>query len=188
MNNKECDFRSMVKGTNFIFCLIVLVLLASSCTPLRKKFTREKKVDKENDPRFIPVLDPIDYPVKVTLSEDQYKQHYSLWKVWDKDLLQNIEMDSSEKRQKYLLSQSIAHLDEMAALLSGTQQVGLVAVTKDYRAILLEYEKPISSRNKNALKRMIVRSGKEVRTKYTPRLLESYWKKEQSTGATNADE
>lgn len=70
------------------------MLSVSGCTPLKKKFTRQKKVDKENDPKFIPVLNPVEYEERKVSAEENYKYHYSLWKVWNKDLLQTIERDA----------------------------------------------------------------------------------------------
>src|SRR5437899_1682173 len=110
MNNS----RSSLKA--FLFFSLILVFLISSlgCEPLRKKFVRQKK--KEQKEEFEPVLDPIDYPAAVHSPTQDYKHAYGLWKVWNKELLQEIETNDNEKRQVYLLNESIEQLEAMEKL------------------------------------------------------------------------
>ena len=109
MDHKKYHFIRIIPFAFLILLFLFGTLTSSGCTPLRKKFTRKKKEDKEQNQKFIPVLEPVDYPEKIYSSLDRYKHHYSLWKVWEKDLIQTIEEDGSDKRQKYLLSQAVNH-------------------------------------------------------------------------------
>jgi len=128
MHNSKYCLRRFTLNTSFICSLCVVFLAISGCTPLRKKFTRKKK-DKQANQKFIPVLDPIDYPEKVYSAAEKYKYHYSLWKVWNKDLLQVLERNGSEKRQKYLLDQAIVQLKEMQNSLSDEKKAGFAQLT-----------------------------------------------------------
>jgi len=94
-----------------ILSLIVLFAIGG-CTPLKKKFTRENKKDPK-DKGFIPVLDPIQYPQASVSPEKQYKLHYSLWRVWHTDLMDQFRRDGKDKKQEYLINQMIVELTEM---------------------------------------------------------------------------
>jgi len=170
MDHKNRNFRNLPLSGSFIFCLSVLFLMTSGCAPLRKKFTRKKKDNRGVSEKFIPILDPIDYPEKVTSSEEKYKHHYSLWKVWNKDLLQNIALDSSEKRQKYLLNQTIEQLEEMKVLLADEKLAELDKLIDGLRKVQLIYEKPSAMRSKFSVRKKIELNAKAVRNGFSPRL------------------
>src|SRR5262245_48984541 len=92
-------------------CLAVLSVSLSGCEPLRKKFTRKKKADKKE--KFIPVLEPVDYPPSRVSSLEQYKYHFSLWQVWNKEMGQLADDPNTDKRLDYLYEQIIQELEEM---------------------------------------------------------------------------
>ena len=52
--------------------LVLVSLLCGGCEPLRKKFIRQKKQDKEIS-GTIPILEPIDYPEKIHSSAEDYQ-------------------------------------------------------------------------------------------------------------------
>jgi hypothetical protein len=168
-NAKSKTGKAMVHYRNVICALCILSFLLSGCQPLRKKFTRKKKGDKEAEGKFIPVLEPIDYPVKAYSLEQDYKQHFSLWKVWERDLMQSIENDDSDKRQKYLLGKSLEELGEMNALMGEAQQAGFGAVLEQVRQIQKEYDKPAAMRSKFSVKKRLNSSSKEIRNHYSPK-------------------
>jgi hypothetical protein len=149
-----------------LFCIGTLPL--SGCTPLRNKFTRRKKKDEEQSQKFIPVLEPIDYPEKTYSSLERYSHHYSLWKVWEKDLLQTIDDGGSDKRQKYLLTQAIEQLEEMEQWLIDERREEFALLLESLRAVQQEYEKQPLMRNTFSLKKKIERNAKEIRNKFAP--------------------
>ena len=171
MHNQKYGLRRIMLSASFLCCLSVLFLTSSGCTPLRKKFIRQKKKDQTTDPRFIPVLDPIDYPEKIYSAEEKYKHHYSLWKVWNKDLLQVLERDGSGKRQKYLLSQSIEQLEEMRNLINNEKQAEFIELVDQLKNVRQDYEKPSSMRNKFSIRSKIERNAKTIRNSYSPKLI-----------------
>src|SRR3989338_2477083 len=170
-NAKSRPGREKVHYRNVIWVLCVLSFLMSGCQPLRKKFTRKKKEEKEAGGKFIPVLEPIDYPVKAYSLEQDYKQHFSLWKVWERDLMQSIENDDSDKRQKYLLGKSLEELEAMNALMGEARQAGFSAVLGQVRQIQKEYDKPAAMRSKFSVKKQLNASSKEIRHHYSPKQL-----------------
>lgn len=149
-------------------CLCLLVFAAAGCAPLRKKFIRKKKRDAQQNQSFIPVLEPLDYPQKVYSPEERYRHHYSLWKVWDSDLLQAMGRGDSDKRQKYLLGRTIEQLEEMRTWLTGEKGEELAALVDDLRAVQRDYEKPASVRNEFSIRRKIERHAKKIRTGFAP--------------------
>ncbi len=135
--------------------LMVMVLAVSvalsSCTPLRKKFTRQKKKGQVEDAAFIPVLEPQEYPAPEQNPPENYKEHYNLVKVWYKDLWGALEDKDSDKRARYTIGQVLSHLQEMQKLVVSEKQAQLVQL-----ADLLKYydsalDSPEALRNKSRI-------------------------------------
>jgi hypothetical protein len=170
MDHAKYKIRGLtVTNRNIICFLCIVALLLSGCQPLRKKFTRKKKKEREESEKFIPILEPIDYPPRVYTLEQDYKKHYSLWKIWDTDLVQSIENNDSDKRQKYLLSKALGELEEMEALLGEGKQAGFGTILEQLREVQKEYEKPAVMRNKITIKKQLALRAKEIRNQYSPK-------------------
>lgn len=147
--------------------LCVLTVSAGGCTSLRKKFTRKKK-EKTNEQAFVPVLDPVDYPLPSVSPEERYRYNYSLWKVWYRDLVKNIDGKESDKNQKYLVGQIIAQLEEMKKWVTEAKQKELSESIGEWNAILTMYEKPAVMRSMMSLKRKVEASAKKIRDQLNP--------------------
>lgn len=106
--------RKMIVMTSAV---LFLSLSLSGCETLRKKFTRTKKKSQTEDTGFAPVLEPEEYPAPENNPVLSYKQHYSLLKVWYKDLWTALEDKFTDKQIRYLLKQINAQIDEMQKLL-----------------------------------------------------------------------
>ncbi len=130
----------------FVLCLAVVVFL-TGCEPLRKKFTRQKKKDRVVNEKFIPVLEPEEYPVKQYGPQDAYAQHYSLFKVWFSDFVNTYEQTINEKRVIYNLDAALKELGEMQKVLKSPVQEELAKVEKQVQFIRNEYAKPKAFRN-----------------------------------------
>ncbi|HQP10529.1 MAG TPA: hypothetical protein PKV41_04025 [Candidatus Omnitrophota bacterium] len=164
MDNTRYHFR---KGfLVFTCCLCLAALFLEGCTPLRKKFTREKKDDGTQSQKDLPILEPVDYPEKTVLPLEKYKYHYSLWKIWDRDLLQAVDRDGSEKRQKYLLEQAVAQLEEMKKILIDEKQAEFSVLVDDLRGVQEMVEKP--SPNVFSIKMRIERNASKIRNGFAP--------------------
>src|SRR3989338_3111567 len=154
------------QGLRMVCVVCAVILLANGCAPLRKKFTRKKKEDRESNQQFIPVLEPIDYAEKQYSSEEHYKQHYSLWMIWSRDFLQAVEYDGSDKRQKYLLGQCIEQLEAMQQWLTDDQKALLGELVSDLYDIQKDYAAPPSMRNALLIKKRVEVNARAIREKF----------------------
>ena len=154
----------------WICCFCIFVFAFSSCTPLRRKFTRKKKKDGEESQKFIPVLEPVDYAEKIYSPLEKYKHHYSLWRIWDRDLLQTIDSNGSDKRQKYLLVQAVEQLEGMKVLLTDEKKLEFTPLIGELREVEEVFEKPAFMRNKFSIKKKIERNSREIRNRFAPDL------------------
>lgn len=110
-----------------MFVSIAIMLIAcmslSSCQSLRKKFTRQKKAGAIQSQDFQPVLEPQDYPAPENNPSQAYSQHYSLIKIWYKDLWTGIDERNNDSRVKYSIKQILDHIEEMKGLLKPEKSV-----------------------------------------------------------------
>ena len=148
------------------FCVLTFSL--GGCSTLRRKFVRKKKEDKAVSQKFVPVLEPIDYPDNVYSPLDKYQKYYSLWRVWERDLLQAVKAKESDKRQKYLLVQTIEQLEGMAGLLTEAKKVEFLPVVEDLREVGDVYDKPAFMRNTFSIQKKIERNSRKVRNDFAP--------------------
>ncbi len=164
-------------GSRFysVFLMIFLgsfILSSIGCEPLRKKFVRQKKKD-ENAQQFIPVLDPIDYPAAVYSAEEGYRKHYSLWRVWHKELMVSLDEQGIDRRQKYLVGQLVTQLSEMSKFVTEEKQKGLKDLSDTLFEVQEELEKPSGMRNMYSIKRKIEQSDKKMLNEFNPKVLEN---------------
>lgn len=156
----------------FVVSVCLMVALSSGCETFRKKFTRKKKKAEVNN-EFIPILEPIDYPSKAQDPTQQYKYHYSLWKVWEKDLLQAFTEVNNDKRQKYLLGQMIEQLEKMASCLVLEKEGSLKILIGEYDVVAQILDRPLAMRDVGSLKLKVERINKKIRSVFNPQLLEA---------------
>ena len=142
--------------------LLVTMLTAGGCEPLRKKFVRQKKKTDESS-KFIPVLDPIDYPRKTETSEELYKHHFSLWQVWDKELVMRIEERASDKKIQHTLNQVLVQLGEMEKLLTGEKQQQLSQQIAQMSKVQSDLTQPVGIRNNGVIQKQVERVSKKLR-------------------------
>ena len=172
MNDRLGRCPYWVRGCAAFLCLGILVSCGLGCASLKKKFTRQKK--KQVHEEFVPVLDPIDYAPPVVSAQQEYRQHYSIWKIWQRDLVQNIEADAPEKKQRYLLEQMIAQLREMEKWLLEEKRARLSVLVGELEGILQSYETPAPLRDASSTKRKIEANAKKVRAAFDPKVVKDY--------------
>lgn len=132
-------------------CLTITVLL-TGCEPLKKKFVRQKKKDKEGTGDFIPVLQPEDYPAPKHGPEDAYAQQYSLFNVWISDFADNFETMDNEKRLMNDLDAALKAVDEMIRLVKPPVADDLGKIKAQVQFLREEYTKPKAFRNISRIK------------------------------------
>ncbi len=125
--------------------LIVLGTATLGCEPLRKKFVRKKK--KERIREVIPVLEPVEYPRQEYSADSLYRQHYSLWKVWFKDLMVAMAEGDSDKRIRHILGELTLQLRHLQPLVDESKRLALDALMEELGKIGQAYEKPAALRN-----------------------------------------
>src|SRR3989338_8949573 len=173
MNDTDRRHEYYLSVLSVLVILCVLTVSVGGCASLRKKFTRKKK-EKTSEQAFIPVLDPIDYPAPSVSPEERYRYHYSLWKVWQRDLVKNIDNKGSDKNQKYLLGQIIAQLEEMKKWVTEAKQKELSGFIGEWNAILAMYEQPAALRSSVSLKRKVEASAKKIRSRLNPEMMKEF--------------
>ena len=172
MNDRLKRSGSGIRGCALFLCLGILVSCGPGCASLKKKFTRQKK--KQVHEEFVPVLDPIDYAPPVVSAQQEYRQHYSIWKIWQRDLVQNIEADAPEKKQRYLLEQMIAQLREMDKWLLEGKRAELLVLVEELEGVLKSYETPAPLRNMFSVKKKVESNAKKVRAAFDPKVVQDY--------------
>ncbi len=145
--------------------LLIVSLSVTACEPLRKKFRRKKKEEKQ-DTQFVPVLAPEEYATPEFDPLGEYRHRYNLWNLWYDDFMTGLEEDGSNKRQQYLLGQMAVQLEEMGKLLPGDLQAQL----EDHRKNLQDLQSYVSSpmRNTIIIKNKINAVNAQVRGKFSP--------------------
>ena len=154
----------------------VLIFSSLSCEPLRKKFIRKKKSVENTSEKFIPVLDPIDYPPVEHSAWERYKLHYSLWRVWYRDLMTTIDEQGSDKRQRYLMDQMIVQMEEMDKWIVASKKSELSALISDLRKTEGALDDPAPMRNRSIFKSKIEQNAKKLQDGFKPQELEELFK------------
>ncbi len=150
-----------------------MIMTSVGCEPLRKKFMRKKKEEKESG--ILPVLEPVDYPAKKIYSSlEQYQRHYSLWKVWDKELLQSIQEGSNVKAQKYNLSQLIEQIEEMQKWVVAEKQKQLASLINELHGVQLSFNQPSVTTSTFSIVKILERSSKTIRHDFSPKAMEGF--------------
>ena len=160
---KTGQSKSISFQVSLALVFVTFLLTSSGCEPFRKKFTRQKKKDESPTSQFVPVLDPVDYPDKVESPPELYRHHFSLWQVWDRELIMRIEEHASNKKINDTVDQSLTQLTEMQKLLTGEKQKKLSEYVAQLNALKKDLEQPAAVRNDNSIQRKIERIGKNVR-------------------------
>ncbi len=140
------------KRLSLLSLLLVGIFVSTSfslcgCESLKKKFIRQKKKDADADNNFVPVLEPEEYPQKVKTPAQSYRYHYSLWRIWHKDLQEAVYMRGSDKKQLYLVDQLAVQMEAMKGFLQGDKQTSLNELIKTLSDIKEELQKPAAMRH-----------------------------------------
>ena len=151
--------------------IVLVVFCAGSftgCASLRKKFTRVPRNPKATDD-FIPVLQPEEYKNVVETPRQVYGGHYSMVKIYFKDLWDVLERrDSTAKREKYIFTELLSHFDAMAVLLSEEKKSEAAALRARVQAVLKEYDKPDGLRRYDIIRNDMHQVEREIYKGFKP--------------------
>lgn len=162
------------KNLPLISCLLMVVILTVGCQPLKQKFIRKKKGNNASR-EFIPVLDPIDYGPATVTSKDRYSKHYSLYRVWFRDFVQNIDSRSSDKKMKYLVDQMIVNLTEMQRWVVEEKRIDIGDYIIETSKVRDKLDEPSQLRSIERLKVKIDRIGRKLIREMNPDLMEPFY-------------
>ena len=165
MNSLTRNRRLNFGVTVCVSYVLVLAVLMSGCESLRRKFTRKKKEGQEVTE--VPVLEPIEYPAKIYTPQDVYKKHYTLWKAWYKELLENLSPETGQKRQLYLLNQIVANLKEIQKLLPEEKQGELKSSLDRLKKFESDIREPVPVRSLSSWKTELESIEKAIKKEYT---------------------
>jgi hypothetical protein len=153
-----------------LVCILIALLTVSitlgGCEPLRKKFVRQKKKSDQEE-KFIPVLEPIEYESAQVTPEGQYQHRYGLWMIWQKEMLTALEDQRGKKKLEYVLGEILTQLIEMEKLVTAEKAVELKKHRDAYQSILNEISSSAIVPNELTLSRNINNIGRQIRDEFT---------------------
>ncbi len=114
---------------NKLFCIAIAlaVLMISGCETIPKKFIRKKK-ELSHVPSAVYLQNEGEYQKQFS-NEYYYKNHYTLWKSWHDDLMDNVSGNSKKARR--CADEAYSHLDQMIKYLKPEKQPELKSLVDD---------------------------------------------------------
>ncbi len=164
MQSREMRFRLSVLTS---LLLVVTISLTTGCEPLRKKFVRQKKKTDIQE-EAIPLFSPQEYPENKKSSTDVYRHYYSLWQLWQTDLLTALEDGRSDKKVRYDLNQLLLQVEGMQKIVVAEKRGPLQEAIQKLQGIQRDMDTPAPLRNISEMKRTIESVGKTIRKDYSP--------------------
>ena len=163
----------ILRRFQLVLCLLLVVVMASGCETLRKKFTRKKKEDKKE--KFIPVLDPIDYPKALESPEEQYGFHYSMRAVWQNNLMDALnEKNDNPKRIQNFWEQTKTQMNAMSDWLSPEKKAEFHVLLEEAEALSREFDKPAVMRENALLRNKLMALDKKIRRNFNLKEMEGH--------------
>lgn len=153
----------------FALLSFAVAFTSIACQPLKKKFTRKKKVDEED--KIQPVLDPIEYVPLAADPVKQYNHYYKLWWAFHKDLKNDFQQEERPKRLSYLASQCVKHLTELLPLTEGDQREELESIIKGYKRLQSKMSAPLVRSEQYSIMRQLDGLAKKMRLKLSPKMV-----------------
>ena len=125
-------------------CLLIVctAFAASGCDTLPKKFTR-KKPKPEHTPSVV-YLEKGPYQKKYS-NEYYYKTHYTLWKTWQDDTLDNL--NGNSKKLARSAQEAYSNLDQMGRYLKPEKLAQLKPLLEELHGYLDKFENANYSRS-----------------------------------------
>ncbi len=166
--------RIACKKTVLVLVVAMAVVNISGCEALKKKFVR-----KQSTKKVTPVLVPQDYK-GIYPNAVLYSNHFNYWRSWTEDLMDCLDTQGSNKREKLAAERAVEDLQMMQSLLTAEKKEELAKYIKFYEGVqkkmeLGQPEKMEASSIKNDLesrRRVIMR-------KFEPKEVKAYILKEE---------
>ena len=126
--------RIAYKKTVLILAVAVAVINMSGCETLKKKFTR-----KQNTKKVTPVLVPQDYK-GIYPNAVLYSNHFNYWRSWTEDLMDCLDTQGSNKRERLAATRAVEDLQRMQELLTAEKREELTKYIKFYEDLQKKME------------------------------------------------
>ncbi|MDD5072508.1 MAG: hypothetical protein PHX64_00975 [Candidatus Omnitrophica bacterium] len=121
--------RVAYKKAVLILAVAVAVINMSGCETLKKKFTR-----KQSPKKVTPVLQPQNYK-GIYPNAVLYSNHYNYWRTWTEDLMDCLDNQGSNKRERLAAARAVEDLQRMQDLLTGAKKEELAKYIKFYQGV-----------------------------------------------------
>ena len=131
--------------------LILLIFCGSGCHSVRKKFVRKKQIEKDA-PVYVDFKDYAKEP-----SRDNYINYYLFVKSWLDDLVEALKKQSSYKRQKQAVNETILNFEQIVSFYNQEGKEKVSSLHQELLEMKAEVEKSpnMSEMKKYALIREI---------------------------------
>lgn len=116
-------------------CLVLAaVVMATGCATVQKKFTRKKKEKRVVNAIFID-----DGPYQKQFSNEYYyKNHYTLWKSWHDELIN--QLGGNRKKVERCAQETYNHLSDLSNYLKPEKRAELKPIVEDLARIVNKIE------------------------------------------------
>ncbi|HXV19157.1 MAG TPA: hypothetical protein VD883_03675 [Candidatus Omnitrophota bacterium] len=145
-----------------VFLILGFVAGLSSCASVQKKFTRKKK-----EPKHVAAQVYFEEgPFQKKFSNDYYyKTHFTYWKTWHSDLLN--QMGGNQKKVARCAQEASSNLIEMSRYLKPEKEAELKPLLDSYVGVTRKLETEAYSESSQALSRgELERLGRIITSNY----------------------
>ena len=131
-----------MKKKFLMFMLLLLALQGAGCGSLTKKFIRQKP--KPEHTAAVVYIEKGPYQKKFS-NEYYYKMHYTLWKTWQDEILDNL--GGNAKKLQRSGEEAYSNLDQMGRYLNPEKQEKLKGLADELKRIVDKLESSEFSRS-----------------------------------------
>ncbi|MDD4879815.1 MAG: hypothetical protein PHR22_05125 [Candidatus Omnitrophica bacterium] len=121
--------RIAYKKAVLILAVAVAAMNMSGCETLKKKFVR-----KQSPKKVTPVLFPQDYK-GIYPNAVLYSNHFNYWRSWTEDLMDCLDTQGSNKRERLAAARAVEDLQRMQDLLTAEKKEELTKYIKFYKGV-----------------------------------------------------
>ena len=166
--------RIACKKAVLILAVALAVVNMSGCETLKKKFTR-----KQNPKKVTPVLVPQDYK-GIYPNAVLYSNHFNYWRSWTEDLIDCLDTQGSNKRERLAAARAVEDLQRMQELLTAEKKEELAKYIKFYEGLQkkMELGQP-DKMEASAIKSDLDSRRRVIMRKFEPSQVKAYILKEE---------
>ena len=125
--------------------MFFLILQGTGCGSLPKKFIRQKPTPAHT--AAVVYMEKGPYQKKFS-NEYYYKMHYTLWKTWQGEILDNL--GGNAKKLQRSAEEAYSHLDQMGRYLDPEKKAQLQALSDELKRFVDKFENSNYSRSEEA--------------------------------------